>query len=259
MGRNLHLLVSLSVGFAFCFANAVDAAVPQKHALKKTGYQHMKPFEDLSLVEDPNEVYDRALAAFQGSRYDEAEKLFKKVLALSPKNADARYNLGAIAEGRGNLTAALKYYRESLSLKQGDGDIQKAVADVQNRMKIAQMEQENKTQAGLVDAGQRAKQAFSSGDYYEATRQLTQLAKIYPNEAKVHFALRALKSFEWSAYHLKMAIYLDPTDDSYRKALVDLDHEIVVAQDKAISDSARIALLHLRHFSGGVAIFDAGL
>ncbi len=255
----------LALGLGFLFSGSVMAAPapPKKTAVRRPMYQHMKPFEDLSNVEDPNEVYDRALAAFQASRYDEAEKLFKKVLVLSPKNADAKYNLGAIAEWRGNLTAALKYYKDALSLKPGDGDIQKAVGDVQNRMKIAQLEQENKTHAGLVESGQRAKRAFASGDYYEAARQLHQLVRIYPHEAKVHFALgqslRALKSFEWSAYHLKMAIYLDPTDDSYRKAIVDLDHEIQLAQEKAINDSAQLALLHLRPYSGGEAICDTGL
>lgn len=261
--RTFGISLALIIGLVGC-ASAVEAApVPAKKVLRKAGYQHLKPFEDLSNVEDPNEVYDKALNAFQNSRYDEAERLFKKVLVLSPKNSDAKYNLGAIAEWRGSLTAALKYYRDALALKPGDADIQKAVSDVQNRMKIAQMEQENKTQAGLVEAGQRAKRAFSNGDYYEAARQLHQLVKIYPNEAKVHFALgqslRALKSFEWSAYHLKMAIYLDPTDDSYRKAIVDLDHEITIAQEKAISDSARVALLHLRPYFGGEAIFDVGL
>ena len=243
---------------------AADAAQPAKKSVaRRPMYQHLKPFEDLSNQEDPNEIYDRALSAFQASRYDEAEKLFKKVLTLTPKNADAKYNLGAIAEWRGSLSAALKYYKDSLALKPGDADIQKAISDVQNRMKIAQLEQENKTQAGLVESGQLAKRAFASGDYYEAARQLHQLAKIYPNEPKVHFALgqslRALKSFEWAAYHLKMAIYLDPTDDSYRKAIVDLDHEIVTAQEKAINDSAQIALLHMRPYSGGEAICDMGL
>ncbi|MBX9572493.1 MAG: tetratricopeptide repeat protein [Candidatus Obscuribacterales bacterium] len=268
-GYRTYLMVRfiplLATAVCLLGANAAFAAQPvaKKPISRRPVYQHMKPFEDLSNVEDPNEVYDRALSAFQGSRYDEAEKLFKKVLTLTPKNADAKYNLGAIAEWRGNLASALRYYKDALALKPGDGDIQKAVSDVQNRMKIAQLEQENKTQAGLVESGQRAKRAFASGDYYEAARQLHQLARIYPHEAKVHFALgqslRALKSFEWSAYHLKMAIYLDPTDDSYRKAIVDLDHEIQLAQEKAINDSAQLALLHLRPYSGGEAICDMGL
>lgn len=258
------IFLALGLGLLFS-ANACQAAAPtaKKASAKRPVYQQMKPFEDLSNMEDPNEVYDKAVSAFQGGRYNQAEQLFKKVLELSPKNADAKYNLGAIAEWRGHLSSALKYYREALALKPGDQDIQRAIGEVQNKTKLAQMEQENKTQQGLVEAGQKAKLAFSSGDYYEAARQLSQLVKIYPNEAKVQFALgqslRALKSFEWSAYHLKMAIYLDPTDDQYRKALVDLDHEILLAQDQALNQSAQLALLHLRPYSGGEVICDVGL
>lgn len=232
---------------------AISAPVPRT-ANKARPYQHMKPFEDLSLQEDAIEVYDRAVRAFSQQRYDEAEKLFKKVLSLTPKNADAKYNLGAIAEWHNNLTKALSYYREALAIKPGDRDFQKAVSDVQLKMQIDVEAKENKRQESLIDAGQRAKQAFSSGDYYEAAKQLNQLVRIFPNEPKVHFALgqslRALKVYEWSAYHLKMAIYLEPTDETYRRALIDLDQEIQLAQEQAINDSAQMAVLHLRPLSG---------
>src|SRR5579883_1773406 len=40
-----------------------------------------------------------------------AELLFKKALAIDAENADAFYNLGAIAESRGDLAVALTDYR----------------------------------------------------------------------------------------------------------------------------------------------------
>lgn len=232
-------------------------AAPQPRAAHKgpARYQQLKPFEDLSLQDDALEVYDKAVSAFSKQKYDDAEKLFKRVLALTPKNADAKYNLGAIAEWHNDLKKALSYYKDALALKPTDRDFAKAVTDVQLKMQIDVEAKENKRQENLVDAGQRAKMAFAAGDYYEAARQLNQLVKVFPNEPKVQFALgqslRALKVYEWAAYHLKMAIYLEPTDENYRQALVDLDQEIQLAQEQAINDSAKIAMLHLRPLSGG--------
>ena len=257
--RVFSALFALSLGLGFLSPQiCLGAQSPARQLRKPSNYQHMKPFEDLSLQEDAIEVYDRAVTAFSAQRYDEAEKLFRRVLQLTPKNADAKYNLGAIAEWHNQLHKALAFYKEALALKPGDPDFQKAVSDVQTKMQIDRQAQENKRQENLVEAGQRAKLAFSSGDYYEAAKQLEQLVKIFPNEPKVHFALgqslRALKVYEWAAYHLKMAIYLDPTDPTYRKALIDLDQEILIAQEQALQDSAKIAMAHLRSLSGGELI-----
>ncbi len=255
------LLIVLVLSSTVLAASLPASALPaQTRSMRKL--TPMKPFEDLSLQEDANEVYDRAVSAFGKQRYDEAEKLFKKTLSLTPKNADAKYNLGAIAEWHNDLQKALAYYREALALKPNERDFMKAVTDVQLKMQIDLEAKENKKQDNLVEAGQRARLAFQSGDYYEAAKQLNQLARVFPNEAKVHYALgqslRALKVYEWAAYHLKMAIYLDPTEDSSRKALVDLDQEIQLAQEQAIMDSAKIAMIHLRPLSGGEAT-DSGL
>lgn len=255
----LTLLVSLS-----SFQTSLAATGPRasKTPVMK-GYQKLKPFEDLSIEEDAQEYFEKAVSAFNAQRYDEAEKLFKKVLQMTPKNADAKYNLGAIAEWHSDLNKALAYYKEALSLKPSDRDYQKAITDVQLKMQIDAESRENKRQDNLVEAGQRAKLAFQNGDYYEAAKQLNQLVRVFPNEPKVHFALgqslRALKVFEWSAYHLKMAIYLEPTDETYRKALIELDQEIQIAQDEALSDSAKIALNQLHPMAGGEATNSVGV
>jgi len=228
---------------------------------KRPAYQQLKPFEDLSLQDDAIEIYDKAVTAFGQQHYDEAEKMFKRVLVLTPKNADAKYNLGAIAEWHGDLHKAMQLYTDALNLKPADRDFLKAVADVKLKMQIDSEAKENKRQENLVEAGQRAKMAFANGDYYVAALELNRLVKSFPNEAKVHYALgqsmRAMKVYEWAAFHLKMAIYLQPTDDTYRKALVELDQELQLAQEQALNDSARIAMVHLHPLSGGELI-DAG-
>lgn len=254
MQKYLRCLIAATVALT-SLAPSVLAAGQARVPRKAANYQQMKPFEDLSLQEDSNEIYDKAVTAFSKQRYDEAEKLFKRVLQLTPKNADAKYNLGAIAEWHGDLNTAMSYYKEALALKPTDREFQKAISDVQLKMQIDTQAKENKRQENLVEAGQRAKTAFANGDYYEAARQLNQLVRVFPNESKVHFALgqslRALKVFEWSSYHLKMAIYLDPTDETYRKALVELDQEIETAQGQAIQDSAKLAMAQLKPLTGG--------
>lgn len=258
------ILISVSSLVLLAGLPACDAAPARSSSRspQKVRYQHLKPFEDLSIQEDAADTYDRAVEAFSKQNYVEAEKLFSRVLELTPKNADAKYNLGAIAEWHNNLPKALSLYKEALALKPAERDFQKAVSDVQLKMQIDVEAKENKRQEGLVESGRRAKAAFAGGNYYEAAKQLEQLVKIFPNEAKVHFALgqslRALKVFEWSAYHLKMAIYLEPTDETYRKALVELDQEILLAQEQAINDSAKMAISNIRPFSGAELAYILG-
>jgi tetratricopeptide (TPR) repeat protein len=243
-------LASLLIALPPAQAVSLRAARPPA-----ANYQPLKPFEDLSTQEDALEIYDRAVTAFNRQQYDEAERLFKRVLQLAPKNADAKYNLGAIAEWRNNLHKALSLYKEALALKPTDRDFARAVSDVQLKIQLAAESREYKRQEGLVEAGQKAKTAFAAGDYYESARQLEQLAKVFPNEPKVHYALgqslRALKVYEWSAYHLKMAIFLEPDDDTYHRALVDLDQEIQLAQEQALNDSVQFVLSHMHPLSGG--------
>lgn len=257
MRRLLQIAIASALATAalVSLAAAVQAA-PSRTARKPAEqYRQLKPFEDLSTQEDAIEIYDKAVSAFSRQNYAEAEKLFKKVLAITPKNADAKYNLGAIAEWHNDLHKALQLYTEALALKPNDRDFLKAVSDVKLKMQIDAESKENKLQESLVEAGQRAKTAFSNGDYYEAAKQLNQLVRAFPNESKVHYALgqslRALNVYEWSAYHLKMAIYLEPTDDTYRKALVDLDQEIQLAQEQAINDAALITRAYLHPLAGG--------
>ncbi len=52
-----------------------------------------------------------------------ADAIFRRVLVLQPSNVDAMYNLGALAERRGDLVSALGWYQSALKLKAGDLDL----------------------------------------------------------------------------------------------------------------------------------------
>ena len=68
-------------------------------------------------------------------RIEEAEAIFKEVLIHDPQSVDAFYDLGAIAEGRGDLISALSHYHAALSLRPGDKDLKEAVSSVEKALK----------------------------------------------------------------------------------------------------------------------------
>lgn len=65
----------------------------------------------------------------------EAEAAFKHVLSRDPQNVDAFFDLGALAEQRGDLFTALSDYRAALALHPGDAQIKEAVASVEASIK----------------------------------------------------------------------------------------------------------------------------
>lgn len=68
----------------------------------------------------------------------EAENTFRNVIGLDPKNVDAFYNLGALAEGRGDLVTALGHYRAAQALKPDDRQISEAVKSTEKAITTKQ-------------------------------------------------------------------------------------------------------------------------
>ncbi len=66
--------------------------------------------------------------------YAEAERLFREAVANDPRNADGFFNLGALAEGRGDLIDALTQYRSGLSIKANDPALKEAVQSIETRL-----------------------------------------------------------------------------------------------------------------------------
>lgn len=65
----------------------------------------------------------------------EAEDCFRRVLSKDPQNVDAFYNLGALAEGRGDLIVALGHYRAAHALNPKDRQITEAVNSMERALK----------------------------------------------------------------------------------------------------------------------------
>ncbi len=77
----------------------------------------------------------RGAALHKEGRVDEAEAIFREVLAGNPRCVDAFYDLGAIAEGRGDMIGALSSYRAALALRPGDKELLDAVASTEAALK----------------------------------------------------------------------------------------------------------------------------
>lgn len=102
--------------------------------------------------------------------YDEAEAAFRHVLSRAPNTVDAFYNLGALAERKGDLIGALSDYRAALALKPNDKQLADAVQSVEKSLKARSSNfNENARQAvstpgpfsgALPGGGQYNSQAF---------------------------------------------------------------------------------------------------
>jgi tetratricopeptide (TPR) repeat protein len=257
--KNKLLLVGLIAALALTQIPVFAKGVAGKGhfvAAKTPALKRLTPQEDLSVEPDPSEVFDQAVREYAAGHMPQAEKLFEKVLSIDASNADAHFNMGAIKEWGNNLPAALSHYQAALQLKPGDREIQEAVTAVRYKLRNktaidAQAGRQRQAQE-VATHSEMARSAFANENYTEAISHLNYLSKAMPEDAKVQFALaqslRALKYYDWAAYRFKLAIYLDPDNDLYRKSLVDLDKEIDDAQSLAMRESAEMALRHVQPF-----------
>ena len=190
----------------------------------------------------------QAMQAYSQGKIPDAERLYQQVLAVDFRNADANYNLGAIAESKNDLKSAQRYYSAALKANPGDGDTQDALRAVQQKLKMqpASATASAPTGAGSgasaassadslegapVTAGDKAialeaAQSYKKGDFDDAIQKLAFLARKNPYDANTQFALgqafRGKGDMPNAAKHLRSAAQLDPRNDLYVKTLNDL-------------------------------------
>jgi tetratricopeptide (TPR) repeat protein len=223
-------------------------AVPKKPMALKS----LMPEVDLTNEPDPSDVFDQAVKEYAAGHLPKAERLFEKAIYLDPSNPDAHFNLAAIKEWKNDWEGALGEYRAALRAKPGDKEIADAIRAVEykikNRTAIEAQMAKQKKDMEMSSHSRLARESFAAQDYAEAVIHLNYLAQVMPEDAKVQFALgqslRALRNYEWAAYRLKMAIFLDPDNDLYRKTLVDLDKELQDITSQAYNETADRMLAH---------------
>ena len=91
------------------------------HQMKKLTMADLKKFRDRLLLpisdKELEATYLRAMDALQSGRDDEAEALFKQVLATDPKVGAAHYNLGFLYAKRNDVPAAEAAFRKAIELR----------------------------------------------------------------------------------------------------------------------------------------------
>ena len=187
---------------------------------------------DYRCTGNTKELLKQAVIAHSNGDLSEATRLFEQVLSIDSKNTDANYNLGSMAEARGDLDGALHYYRNATASSPEDSDITSAVASIERRVAKQQASAEN---SELQELAKSAGTASKQGNYDEAISKLEALAQKAPHDASVQFGL----SRAWyrkgdlgrCRQYLQGAIALAPDQQIYQSALQVLDKQIQTRQN----------------------------
>lgn len=87
---------------------------------------------DVSVQSSPelDNLFQKGTQSYQEGRLGEAEQFFQQVLKEDHDNVNALYNLGALAEERGDLHGAHDYYRLAVNVNPEDRQLRAAVDEV---------------------------------------------------------------------------------------------------------------------------------
>lgn len=197
-----------------------------------------EPIERATESDRATATLRRAGELYSQGRVNDAEKMFRNVLSIDRNSTDAHFNLGAIAESKGDLAAALKEYKTAYQINPSDGELRDAVISVERKLAEAARAQEAQR---LQDAEQRkrdqlkglvaeASSAYKNGQYDTAINKLQQVIKQSPSDPDVHYALaQALKAkgdMKSAKTHLDQALAQRPDNRLYREALADLNQRL---------------------------------
>ena len=207
-----------------------------------------------SLPDSTRAVAD-AMQLYTDGKVDQAEHAFRKIIANDPNNSDAYYNLGVIAEGRGDLKSALNDYRQAQRINPQDQDLRDTVTSVANKVAANDRNVASNTSSdappkapGAKSGGGRslannngggggdhaklkgmvddASIKYKQGDYDGAIGELGQVANEAPGDADVQFALgqayKAKGDMGRARTATARAAALDPNNTTYQNALAAL-------------------------------------
>jgi Flp pilus assembly protein TadD len=168
----------------------------------------------------------------QGDR-NGAKQLFKRVLTIDPRNSDANFNLGAMAEDANDLQAAQGYYKAASLASPNDGDIRDALATVNS--KLQQQSQQQQTAMQLQKKNQLrqvatdAAAAYKAGQYDKAIALLERIDREAPGDANVKYGLgqayRGKGDMVRARQNLQAAASIDPGNQLYSNTLAEASRQ----------------------------------
>lgn len=195
----------------------------------------------------------QAMQLYSQGKTAEAEKVYKTVISIDFRNTDANYNLGAIAESNGDLSAAQRYYSAAAKSSPQDADIQDALATVQNKLRSKpaqpstpmtapsrhEIANTGTTTAADKQVAAEASAAYRNGQFDQAIQKLGYLARKSPLDANIQFALgqayRGKGNQQEALRHLRAASTLNPKNDLYLKTLNDAQSQMDQQQEQTAS------------------------
>jgi tetratricopeptide (TPR) repeat protein len=199
--------------------------------------------------EPPNAMNDagkialqQATTLYQQGKTDQAEAAFRHVLTLNVRCVDAYYNLGVIAETRGDFQSALNNYQVASRLNPDDAELhdavtavqgkisQKAASDPRNHSQQQQAQDLSRPQPnreGLKQAAADAQAAYKAGNFDKAVNNLNWVASQAPNDPDVQYALSQAYKGKGDQQNaraaLSRALSLDPSNRLYQTAMSQLN------------------------------------
>jgi hypothetical protein len=167
-------------------AKPLEPKFDNKSADSKLASKPLKPNGNSSSVASsppsPAQVLlKQGMAAHKAGNHQVAEDKFKRVLAMEPRNADAFFNLGAIAETRGDLLGALTNYRAALGINPLDRQLQDAVRSIED-----QVANQNGTASSIAfNSHSASSPAYNRPPVYDVTQQTAPVYNVsqYPPPA----------------------------------------------------------------------------
>jgi tetratricopeptide (TPR) repeat protein len=188
------------------------------------------------------ETLRNAMRLYSQGRTDEAEKQFRKALSINKNSADAYYNLGVIAEGKGDLQGALSNYKSAARINPSDTDLASAISSLETKLQdqssaaehqrqvaqqAAQDQQDQRKQDSLKQMIGTAATAYKNHDYDKAISNLQYVSQQAPNDGDVLYALgQAYKGkgdYSRARAAFNNAIASDPGNSLYKDALANLN------------------------------------
>lgn len=194
-----------------------------------------------------------AFEAHRAGRFAEAERGYRSVLAVEPRNADARHLLGLIAQHQGHLTAAAGLIEEALQISGPNADFLAnlgIVYDAQNRAADAVRVLEQ----AVAIAPDNFTSQFALGNalkglgrFDEALDRYQAAIRLQPENASVHnntgSALQSLERLDEAAQAYRRTIALQPSHGGAHYNLGVVLKDMGQAADAAESFRAAIRLL----------------
>lgn len=173
-----------------------------------------------------------AMKLYSEGKLVDAERVYQSVLAIDFRNPDANFNLGAIAEDRGDLKAAAGFYRTASKSNPDDDEVKDALAAVEQKLRKTQTaksaepnrpDNEAANDPALKGIASQAAADYRKGDFDAAISKLNFLSKRSPFDANVQFALgqawRGKGNSNEALKHLRAASTLNPKNDLYLSTL----------------------------------------